>query len=187
MSDSTAVTVYDPNRFVVEMPDNAPALGFDVNADGFNWRDILPSNFWNMDELQERYDTLGGWPVFTPARIVIKPVYDPSEYDDGKPIPTHELAPKIVMEFEESVPALVFNKTRCDQATEATGTPDPRRWCELLGPVELRVGVFNKKAQIGIVPVNRPARPNGKARPANTPRTTQRPVTVDAVNDELFG
>lgn len=185
MSNSTSVTVYDPERFVVAMPDNAPALGFDINSDTFNWRDVMPSNYFSMEELQEMYNLVGGWPVYTPARIVIKPVYDPSEFD-GKPVPQSELMPKIVMEFEESAPALVFNKSRCDMATKATGTPDPRRWCELLGPVVLSVGVYNQKAQIIMQPMQAQARPNGKARPANAPKTTQRPVTVDAVNDELF-
>lgn len=186
MSNSIATVSYNPSMFAVEMPDRAPVLGFDVNAENFNWRDIMPSNYWNMDELQERYDALGGWPVLTPARIVIKPVYDPSEWE-GKDVPASELTPKIVMEFVESAPALVFNKSRCDMATKATGTPDPRRWCELLGPVVLSVGVYNQKAQIIMQPVQAQARPNGKARPANAPRTTQRPVTVDAINDELFG
>ncbi len=185
MSNSIATLSYDPNRFALEMPDRAPVLGFDVNADTFNWRDVMPSNYWNMDELQERYDALGGWPVLTPARIVIKPVFDPSEWE-GKDIPPSELAPKIVMEFVESAPALVFNKSRCDMVTKAVGTPDPRRWVELLGPVSLSVGVFNSKAQIIIRPESAQPRPNFKQRPADAPRTTQRPINVDQVNDELF-
>lgn len=189
MSNSVATVSYDPSMFAVEMPDRAPVLGFDVNAETFNWRDIMPSNYWNMDELQERYDALGGWPVLTPARIVIKPVYDPSEWE-GKEIPSSELAPKIVMEFIESAPALVFNKSRCDMATKATGTPDPRRWVELLGPVSLSVGVFNSKAQIIIRPENNQARPNGKPRPASAATVTGRPLKAmpdNSINDELFG
>lgn len=174
------------DRFVIAMPDNAPALGFDPNSDTFNWRDVMPSNYFSMEELTEMHDLMGGWPVYTPARVVIKPVYDPSEFE-GKPVPQSELAPKIVMEFEESAPALVFNKSRCDMATKATGTPDPRRWAELLGPVVLSVGVYNQKAQVIIQPVQAQARPNAKTRPANAPTRTGRPVTVDQINDELFG
>lgn len=185
MSNSVATVSYDPARFALEMPDRAPVLGFDINAETFNWRDVMPSNYWNMDELQERCDALGGWPVLNPARVVIKPVFDPAEWE-GKEIPASELAPKIVMEFEESAPALVFNKSRCDMVTKAVGTPDPRRWVELLGPVSLSVGVFNSKAQIIIRPETAQARPNSKARPANAPTRTGRPVTVDQINDELF-
>lgn len=189
MSNSVATVSYDPTRFALEMPDRAPAMGFDVNAETFNWRDVMPSNYFNMDDVMERKDRLGGWPVFTPARIVIKPVYDPSEWD-GKEIPASELIPKVVMEFEEHGPALVFNRTRCEQATEATGTPDPRRWAELIGPVSLVVGVFNKKAQIGIVPVTATARPNGKARPASAPTVTGRKLKAMSdgeISNELFG
>lgn len=158
--------------FIVEMPDEAPALGFDPMAENFNWREVLPSNYWSMDELEERKRQLGGWPVLTPARIVIKPVYDPSEYE-GKTVPQSELAPKIVLEFEESVPALVFNKTRCDLATQITGTPNPRRWAALLPQLEVKTGVYNKKAQIGF-----------EAVPGNGKATNH---SVKQVNDDLFG
>lgn len=157
--------------FAVDMPENAPALGFDVNDPAFSWRQVMPSNFWNMDMLQERHDQLGGWPVLTPARVVIKPVYDPADYD-GKEPPPSELTPKIVLEFEERAPALVFNKTRCELATAITGTPNPARWAERLGPIMLAVGVKNSKAQILFERATKPAG-NGD--------------DLDDLNEELFG
>jgi hypothetical protein len=165
--------------FIVEMPDNAPALGFDPMAENFNWREVLKSNYWNIDELKERRSQLGGWPVLTPARIVIKPVYDPSDYE-GKPVPQSELAPKIVLEFVESVPALVFNKTRCDLATQITGTPNPARWATLLPQLELIVGEYNKKVQIGFeaVPDWTAPKANGKA--------NGKAADVEDINDDLF-
>lgn len=140
-----------PAGFAVEMPDHAPALGFDPAAPGFSWREVMPSNYWSIDELEERKRQLGGWPVLTAARVVIKPVYDPAEYD-GKAPPAEELRPKIVLEFAESAPALVLNKSRCQQVTELTGTPNPALWAERLGAVALEVGLLNKRAQILLAP-----------------------------------
>jgi hypothetical protein len=169
--------------FLVEMPDTAPVLGFDPMAENFNWREVLPSNYWNMEELEERKKQLGGWPVLTPARIVIKPVYDPAEWE-GKAVPQSELAPKIVLEFVESVPALVFNKTRCDLATQITGTPNPARWATLLPQLELIVGVYNKKAQIGFEAVPDWAAP--KANDKANGKANGKAADVEDINDDLF-
>ena len=151
VTKTTDIVPIDGNRFAVAMPDHAPALGFDPSDPAFTWRAVYPSNYWNMDELEERRRQLGGWPVLTPARVVVKPVYDPAEFD-GKEPPPEELRPKLVLEFVEAAPALVLNKSRCELLTDITGTPNPTRWAALLGPVELSVAVLNKKAQIAINP-----------------------------------
>jgi hypothetical protein len=150
--------------FIVAMPDSAPPLGFDPEAETFNWREVYPSNYLSMDELEEHKKLRGGWPVLMPGRVVIKPVYDPAEYE-GKEVPPEELAPKVVLEWQESFPALVFNKSRCEMATQITGTPNPRKWVQLLGPLVLSVGVYNKKAQVIIepAPTNDRAKNNGQA------------------------
>ena len=171
MSSSKAVAKQE--SFIVDMPGNAPALGFDPDAPSFNWREVLPSNFWNMDELEERRKQLGGWPVLTPARVVIKPVYDPAEYE-GKEPPPSELTPKIVIEFAEAAPALVMNKSRCEMATQITGTPNPAKWAAKLPRLVLSVGVYNRKGQIVFEPA-----PNGK--------TGLEDVSLDQLNEELFG
>lgn len=173
-----AVVPFDPTRFTVEMPNNAPPVAFDVNDPGFNWRMVMPSNFWSIDGLKERKAELGGWPVLTPARIVVKPVYDPSDYDDNKPIPPQALTPKLVMEFAEASPALVLNKSRCEIATTLTGTSDPRQWAERLGPVMLLTDIYNGKGQIIFerAPV---ARATGKG--------NGKDKSVDDLNQELFG
>ncbi|MCA9923065.1 MAG: hypothetical protein KC421_11870 [Anaerolineales bacterium] len=166
MSKSKAVAKQE--MFTVDMPDNAPALGFDPAAPSFNWREVLPSNFWSMDELEERQQQLGGWPVLTPARVVIKPVYDPAEYE-GKEPPPSELVPKIVLEFAEASPALVMNKSRCEMATKITGTSNPAKWAAKLPRLVLINGVYNKKAQIVIEPA-----PNGET------------ADLDDLNADLF-
>lgn len=166
--------------FEVAMPDDGPALGFDPNAESFNWREVLPSNFWSMDELEERRQQLGGWPVLTPGRVVIKPVYDPAEFE-GRAVPQEELAPKIVLEFAESCPALVMNKSRCELATKITGTPNPARWASLLPALVLSVGVYNRKAQIVFEPVpTNGAKRNGNGRKPLTDADDAR------LNDDLF-
>jgi hypothetical protein len=180
MSNKNAVAL--PQTFTVDMPDNAPALGFDPAAESFNWREVLPSNYWSMDELEERRQQLGGWPVLTPARVVIKPVYDPAEWE-GKEPPASELAPKIVLEFAEASPALVMNKSRCEMASKMTGTPNPARWGELLPALVLVVGVYNRKAQIVIEPAPANGMPrNGNGR--HNGKTAE--MSEEEVNAALF-
>jgi len=171
--------------FVVDMPDNAPALGFDPMAESFSWRDVLPSNYWNLDLLEERVAILGGNPVVTPARIVIKTVDDP-EIDEDK----QDRSPKIVLEFVENVPALVFNKTRCTLATQMTGTPNPAKWAALMPPLELYAGAFREMANamqilfrptVGTGSAYAGKNGNGSAVP-----NSQRGVGGDDLNDDLF-
>ena len=178
MSNKPAVR----QTFAVEMPDEAPVLGFDPNAESFSWRDVLPSNYWNLDILEEKVAALGGNPVVTPARVVIQPVIDPEEKDP-------DLAPKIVMEFVENVPALVFNKTRCTLAQKLTGTQNPRLWAERLPTLELYAGAYREMAaamQILFRPVAA-ADPRSEERLS---RITDRPgngYTAEDANEELFG
>lgn len=172
-----------PQTFEVAMPDNAPALGFDPNAESFNWREVYPSNYFSMDELQELKENLGGWPVLTPARIVIKPVYDPAEWE-GKEPPASELAPKLVLEFAESAPALVMNKSRCEMATKITGTPNPARWGGALPALVLTVGVYNRKAQIVIEPAPANGVKNGNGNGRHNGKTSE--MTDEEMNEALF-
>ena len=134
--------------FVIEMPDNSPALGFDPMADNFDWTDVLPDNYWSMEALSERKEALGGWPALTPDRMVLQPVYDPTDDEDKR-----DMSPKLVMYFKESSPALVFNKSRCQMASQYTGTRNPRLWAERLSMIELRNDIYNNKAQIVFEPI----------------------------------
>lgn len=194
--------IFDPTAFAIEMPNQAPPLGFDPNAASFNWRDVMPNNYWSMDELEERRKQIGGWPILTPLRVVIKPVYDPAEWE-GKEIPQDELAPKLVLEFAESAPALVLNKSRCEMVTRIVGSANPRHWAKGLGRIVLSVGVFNKRAQIGIEPappeIVEDDEPDWGAVFSSTPKPAAAPAPAqgqtpangrfapDTLNDELFG
>lgn len=166
------------NRFVVDMPAEAAPLGFDPMLDTFSWADVYPANYWNRDELLSRIAVLGGNPVYTPAVIKIQAVIDPESKDP-------DLSPKLVLHFEENVPALVLNRTRCSILTHVTGTPNPRLWLEKIGKVELSLGVareFSAAEQILITPIVRPA-----SRPASRPTSRPTNQAVDDLNDDLFG
>lgn len=178
-------TLQTQQSFIVSMPENAPALGFDPHADSFSWRDVLPSNYWNLDLLEERIAFMGGNPIVTPSAIVIKPVVDPEVAEDAQ-----DQSPKIVLEFAENVPALVFNKTRCTLAQKLTGTPNPALWAERLPQLELYPGAYRDLAnalQILFRPVatGEPAKPERKSRI----KRTAAPVGDDpiaAANADLF-
>lgn len=168
--------------FVVEMPDSAPALGFDPNGEAFTWQDVLPSNYWNLDLLEEKVAALGGNPVVTPARVVIRPVVDP-EVDEAR----QDLSPKIVLEFVENVPALVFNKTRCTLATKLTATPNPRLWAERLPPLELYAGAFREMASAMQILFRPVAADDSRRRESRVQNRPAADATVADINDELFG
>lgn len=149
---NTELTTTGRDRFLVDMPDNAPALGFDPAAPSMSWRDVYPSNYWNLDDLQAKRAQLGGWPVVDVARVTVKPVFDPADYD-GKEPPPEALIPRLVLEFATG-PALVLNKSRCLQLEQLAGTPDPRQWAGRVKRVCLEAGIFGGKAQIIVKPAD---------------------------------
>lgn len=178
----TKKDIVTAQTFVVDMPNEAPPLGFDPSLDGFTWRDVLPQNYMNLDWLEEKAQQLGGNPVFTPARILIQPVIDPEDK-------TPDLTPKLVMEFTERVPALVLNRTRCTILTKLAGMPNPARWLDNLAgiPLEIYAGLdkdFSAAMQILFRPVAGKGNGSGKPVP-NSQRGI--PTDGDALNDDLFG
>lgn len=176
-------------QFSVEMPAEALPLGFDTDAEKFSWMDVYPSNYWTVEALLGRIELLGGNPVYTPAEIRLQAVIDPEDRDP-------DLSPKLVMYFDENVPALVLNRTRCAILTRATGTPDPRRWVALCHQVELSVGVardYSQIQQILIAPIISQPKPQPPPKPqpkgGNGRYATNRRATedlVDSLNDDLF-
>jgi hypothetical protein len=174
MSTGKAITVINPDKFIVNMPDEAPALGFDPLAADFSWQAVYPANYWNLEDLEARIQDIGGNPVYTPARISIEPVIDPEDK-------TPDLSPKVVIYFEELCPKLVLNRTRCSLAEKFTGTRNPQRWAELLGPIELYPGVardFSMSQQILFRPVGDVTR-NGSTNGAGKTVVMGAPATED--------
>ncbi|MBX3056912.1 MAG: hypothetical protein KF770_10610 [Anaerolineae bacterium] len=172
-----------PRDFLVDMPDEAPALGIDPYSDTFSWRDVLPQNYINLDWLEETTELLGGNPIATPARIVVKPVIDPEEREP-------DLTAKIVLEFEESnIPALVMNRTRCTLMTKLAGTPNPARWVGNLAGMRLELYAgAHRDFSTAMQPLFRPApgqgqNGNGHPRPASPTAD----MSEEDLNKELFG
>lgn len=158
-----------PATFEIDMP-NPESLGFDHTLPSFDWAEVLPDNYWNMEALEARRDSLGGWPVLTPAKVVVQPVYDPQDPEDKR-----DMSPKLVMYFEESCPALVLNKSRCQMLSNLTGTRNPAQWVNRLGLVNLETGLYNGKGQIIILPVD------------DTADGFDTGPDITEVNDILFG
>lgn len=172
-----------PRDFLVDMPNEAPALGIDPYSDTFSWRDVLPQNYINLDWLEEYTALLGGNPIATPARIVIKPVIDPEENDP-------DLTPKIVLEFEEAnIPALVMNRTRCTLMTKLAGTPNPARWVGNLAGMRLELYAgANRDFSASMQPLFRPVAGTHEAWERS--RAAASPVagmSEEKVNEDLFG
>lgn len=144
------IVTLDPSlkALVLDMPDHAPPLGFDPMADGFDWSDVLPDNYWSMELVQARTAALGGAPIYTPSHVTVQPVFDPTMAEKDR-----DMTPKLVMYFVENAPGLVLNKSRCELATELTGSRNPAYWARSLGPIALEVGILNGKAQIVFSPV----------------------------------
>lgn len=158
------------DRFVVAIDPKAPPLGFDPHADNWNWQDVLPDNYFNRDNIKAKSEVLGGWPVFTPKRVLLASVPNPEE---KKP----DLSPKLVLEFEETPMQLVLNKTRCSLAAKLTGTVNPRQWAEKLPQLELYVGVDDDWATSEQVLF--------RAAPV-APKPGKAVKTVEEINDDLF-
>lgn len=173
MSKTNSVT--KPATLIVDLPDDAPPLGFDPFSESFDWSEVLPDNYWAMESLQERATALGGWPVYTPSHVALQQVIDPTDKDP-------DLSPKLVMYFKESAPALVLNKSRCQMLSAMTGTRNPALWAKRLTAVSLEVGVYNGKGQIIVT------RPDDTADGFDTkpaPKGTAAPMSVDEINDAL--
>ena len=170
--------------FAVNLPDNAPIIGIDLHDMNqvLSWRDIMPSNYWSLDLLEEKVESLGGNPVLTPKEISFETILDPELPDDS---PKQDLSPKIVLRFVEPSPALAFNKSRCMIATEITGTPDPRLWADRLPRIELYEGVYRKLSNSLQVLFRRAPVENTPTDPA--PVAGNGTDSISDLNEELFG
>lgn len=136
----------DPSKkaLVLDMPLNAPPLGYDPTADGFSWQEIFPDNYWSNESLKERIAELdGNLPVYTAAYISVQPVFDPKTPEKDR-----DMKGKPVLYFEENVPGVVLNKSRCRLIADMLGVRDPNYWPYLLGKVALDVALLNGKEQI---------------------------------------
>ena len=138
-----STTQHINSNLILEMPDGL-ALGFNPSLDNFDWSDVLPSNYWSLEALQEKFEDTGTYPVITPDYVKIQVITDPEKADDQQ-----DLSPKLVLYFKEATPALVLNKSRCQLISKMTGTRNPAKWLSILkDPIQLEAGILNGKAQI---------------------------------------
>ena len=99
-----------------------------------------------------------------------------------------DMSPRLVMEFVEAAPVLVLNKTRCTLAQKLTGTPNPRRWAELLPPLEIYAGAnrdFSAAMQILFRPVAAADPRKGESKSRSSKRSDNGSA-IDKANEDLF-
>ena len=130
----------------LDVDGNAPPLKVDVFNPHLTLDDVLPDNFISMEGLQRWLDERNAESrVLTTAAVTMELLYDPGR---GEKPADGEWKP--VLWFDETESGLVINKTRGQQLTDLAQSPLLARWAKI-GKVALKVGVFNGKAQIGIV------------------------------------
>jgi hypothetical protein len=158
-----------------DVPDKAPKPQMDLTNPLLSFDDVLPSNYFSMEDLQmwlEERDAVSR--VLTVTGCTVEYVYDPEkgeESGDWKPC----------LGFEETATLLVINKSRGMQLKKLTRSPFLKDWAEA-GQVTLRPGIANGKAQIVIefVIEDPESDIDAKMGPA------RQVVDVDGLNDELF-
>lgn len=174
MSNVPAVISFAPT---MEVPDNAPPLKVDVSNPHLSFDDVLPSNYFSMERLQEWLDDRGAESrILTVTGCTVEYVYDPEKGErsgDWKPC----------LSFAEVDTMLVINVTRGQQLKKLTQSPFLADWSKV-GQIAIRPGIANGKAQIVISRAPSVA-PTGEA---GNGRKTTIPQDYDAAaaNEDLF-
>lgn len=172
MAESKELTVVNFQP-VNEVPERAPAPKMDLFNPNLSFDDVLPSNYFSMERLQEWLDERGAESrVLTVTGCTVEFVYDPEkgvESGDWKPC----------LAFEEVDTMLVINVTRGQQLKKLANSPFLADWGQV-GQVAIKPGIGNGKAQIVITAV-----PGSEANGAKS-RIKSRPNVVDDANDDLF-
>lgn len=177
---NNAVALKDANALVfgptLDVPDKAPAPKMDLTNPLLSFDDVLPSNYFSMERLQEWLEERSAESrILTVAGCSVEYVYDPEKGDesgDWKPC----------LSFEEVETLLVINVTRGQQLKKLAGSPFLADWANV-GKVAIKPGIANGKAQIVIGRVIEDATEgdiDAKMGPA------RKAVDVDGLNDELF-
>lgn len=181
MNQNYEITYYEVNSTTaVEMPAHIP-LGFNPNAEDFDWSEVYPANYWSLELLNEMKTAGKPDPVVTPHMVKFQPVYDPEH-----PPHMRDMRPKIVMYFKENVPALVMNKSRCQLASEMTGTRDPKQWVPALKlPIVLKKGEYNNRLQIVFDWADVKDRKAAQARQPIPELAEEQPIEAEDINQVL--
>ncbi len=129
-----------------DVPDKAPVPQLDLTNPNLAFDDVLPSNYFSMEDLELWLEERGGESrILTVTGCTLEYVYDPEkgvESGDWKPC----------LSFEETATMLVVNKTRGMQLKKLTQSPFLRDWATV-GQIAIKPGIGNGKAQIIITAV----------------------------------
>ena len=140
--DETAITVTNFHP-INDVPDKAPKPQMDLDNPNLSFDDVLPSNYFSMEDLQIWLDEREAESrILTVTGASIEYVYDPEkgeESGDWKPC----------LSFAETGTMLVVNKSRGQQLKKLTNSPFLKEWATV-GQVAVKPGIANGKAQIVI-------------------------------------
>ena len=129
-----------------DVPDKAPAPQLDLTNPHLAFDDVLPSNYFSMEDLELWLEERGTESrLLTVIGCTLEYVYDPEkgvESGDWKPC----------LSFDETATMLVINKSRGMQLKKLTKSPFLRDWAKV-GQITIKPGIANGKAQIVITAV----------------------------------
>ncbi|MCB0094690.1 MAG: hypothetical protein KDE46_03175 [Caldilineaceae bacterium] len=144
-NQETAVTLASFHP-INNVPDKAPAPQLNLDNPNLAFDDVLPSNYFSMEDLELWLEERGAESrVLTITGCTMEYVYDPEKGEatgDWKPC----------LSFAETATMLVINKTRGMQLKKLTNSPFLREWAKA-GRVAIKPGIANGKAQIVITAV----------------------------------
>jgi hypothetical protein len=184
MSKTKDVAVVEPQETAVgdaaptfapinDVPDKAPAPQVDWTNPNLSYDDVLPSNYFSMEELELWLEERNAESrILTVTGCTVEFVWDPEKGEatgDYKPC----------LSFEETATMLVINKTRGMQLKKLTRSPFLRDWAKV-GQIAIKPGIGNGKAQIIITAV-----PGSSPVPANGSGKVWKEHTGDEI-DEMF-
>ena len=140
VTDEKALAVVDFNP-INHVPDKAPAPQMDLSNPNLSFDDVLPSNYFSMEELEVWLEERNAESrVLTVTGCTMEYVYDPEKGEatgDWKPC----------LSFAETATMLVINKTRGMQLKKLTNSPFLKEWANA-GRIAIKPGIANGKAQI---------------------------------------
>lgn len=141
-ADDKALAVIDFNP-INNVPDKAPAPQMDLTNPNLSYDDVLPSNYFSMEELEQWLEERNAESrILTVTGCTVEFVYDPEKGEasgDWKPC----------LSFAETATMLVINKTRGMQMKKVTGSPFLKEWAKA-SQIAIKPGIANGKAQIVI-------------------------------------
>lgn len=168
---------------VNEVPKEAPPMQLDITNPMLSYDDVLPSNYFSMEDLQiwlEERDVLAR--VLRVTGCTMEYVYDPEKGEE-----TGEWKP--CLHFADTATLLVINRTRGQQLKRIAKSPYLKDWATI-GEIAIKPGIGNGKAQIIIeyAPDADPDWAKDAVEAESKPvKSDIENMPLDELNEELFG